>query len=769
MSTSAFSTIFWVFDQNFSLVFAGVLGHFLWQGCILACLAAMLESAIRHRGPRWGYTLHLVTLGLMLACLPWNYYWLTRSHDTNIVHTKTWLYDETNMSLSSVPHARKQENVPNQGAASTTTHLASNLDARETNAQITYAWFGDTPPSRYVLQSAAPWIVRFYVLGVALMLLRLSLGIAATGRWRRQARVVTDNEFLARFHALARRLGLRRTPIVSICHRVAVPMVVGIARPMVLLPLQLTSSLRVEQWEALLAHEFAHIRRWDPWFNFAQRIVETCFFYHPLVWYISGRASALREECCDDLVVQSGWHRLGYADALVRMAECRTASMGLRPTWSMVGLAAQGVHRSHFMARIMRLLDPSRGSASVGPLPVLGHAAPISIAVVGILMLLLFLSLPRQGWTNTEPSPAPTGTQAENDDKPSDRKRVPAAAGADAKPVAPRPQKNQGEAHSPKTNPNQEVDKKDSEKEKHQQRAVLIAKGLDYLKRTQSEQGTWPVFNQGDARVGATALAVLALLQEDQAVTSAPVQRALAYLRALEPRSTYTVALQTIVFCRADPRNSRPLILRNIRFFAESQATEGSGRGGWSYSLPRSQRADGSNTRFGLWALAEARAAGFSVDDAIWTEAANYWLNNQRTDGSWGYTTGANGTINMTLAGIAGVSACRDALRNSAKPGLSDLKMQASIQKGWLWMEKEFPRQDYWNSRKAWGYYGLHCLELAVFYSKTPRAAYWREECARTLVERVPLQGNWGGGLGEPDTIAISFGLLALEQNRKEK
>jgi beta-lactamase regulating signal transducer with metallopeptidase domain len=41
--------------------------------------------------------------------------------------------------------------------------------------------------------------------------------------------------------------------------------------------------MKPEMIEAVIAHELAHIRRFDLWVNLAQRITETLLFYHPAV------------------------------------------------------------------------------------------------------------------------------------------------------------------------------------------------------------------------------------------------------------------------------------------------------------------------------------------------------------------------------------------------------------------------------------------------------------------------------------------------------
>ncbi len=73
------------------------------------------------------------------------------------------------------------------------------------------------------------------------------------------------------------------------------------------------------QLAAILSHELAHIRRYDPVINFLQRIVEAFLFFHPITWWISHRVRLEREHCCDDIAAASVG-RLPYAAALLPRA-----------------------------------------------------------------------------------------------------------------------------------------------------------------------------------------------------------------------------------------------------------------------------------------------------------------------------------------------------------------------------------------------------------------------------------------------------------------
>ena len=152
------------------------------------------------------------------------------------------------------------------------------------------------------------------------MLLRLVVALWGGHRLRLASTPASDESLLGMVERHARRVGLRVTPAVGYCRRIGVPVVVGIIKPVILLPASLASGMAPGQLEAVLVHELAHIRRFDLAVNLLQRLAEATLFFHPAAWYVSRRVSVERENCCDDLVLSAGWRRVEYADALVRMA-----------------------------------------------------------------------------------------------------------------------------------------------------------------------------------------------------------------------------------------------------------------------------------------------------------------------------------------------------------------------------------------------------------------------------------------------------------------
>src|SRR5205823_6046707 len=91
--------------------------------------------------------------------------------------------------------------------------------------------------SNLAWQRWAPFAAGFYLAGVLLLLARLTIGLHGGRRLCRQAAPVTDSSLLALLDRQVQALGLRAAPVLAACQEIAVPTVVGILRPTILLPL----------------------------------------------------------------------------------------------------------------------------------------------------------------------------------------------------------------------------------------------------------------------------------------------------------------------------------------------------------------------------------------------------------------------------------------------------------------------------------------------------------------------------------------------------
>ena len=99
------------------------------------------------------------------------------------------------------------------------------------------------------------------------------------------------------------------------------PGLVGILRPVVLLPKGLLATLTPAERDGILAHEVIHFRRRDNLTAMLHMAVESLFWFWPLVWLIGARLVAERERACDEGVVAAGHDPETYAGGILKV--CR--------------------------------------------------------------------------------------------------------------------------------------------------------------------------------------------------------------------------------------------------------------------------------------------------------------------------------------------------------------------------------------------------------------------------------------------------------------
>jgi len=125
------------------------------------------------------------------------------------------------------------------------------------------------------------------------------------------------------------------------------PAVLGVFRPVLLLPEAITSRLMPAQLEAVFAHELCHVRRRDNLTAALHMIVEAIFWFHPIVWWLGARLVAERERACDEAVVQAGNEPQVYAEAILEVCKLYLESR----------LAcAAGVSGANLTARVERIM-----------------------------------------------------------------------------------------------------------------------------------------------------------------------------------------------------------------------------------------------------------------------------------------------------------------------------------------------------------------------------------------------------------------------------
>jgi len=244
------------------------------------------------------------------------------------------------------------------------------------------------------LAPLAPWALPVWLFGVLACSLRLVLA-GAHAVVLKQRSDPEDGPIAATVARLAAGIGLRRLVSVRISMRTDSPATLGLLRPVILLPPAVALGVTPQQFEALLAHELAHIRRHDYLINLLQMLVETLFFYHPAVWWASRRIRVERELCCDDIAVEACGDAVGYAQALTKVARMQISRPGL----------ALGATGGPFLQRIQRLLGVTTTSRP---------AYPLWVTVASLMMIFAVMFTGSYAQSTTPGTLAPAETEPDS-------------------------------------------------------------------------------------------------------------------------------------------------------------------------------------------------------------------------------------------------------------------------------------------------------------------------------------------------------------------
>lgn len=368
--------------EQFCTRLALTLGHFLWQGAAIGLLAWLAASLLRGRYEQFRYSVFLTCFLAMPAAAvvtsmlidvpkpvrPSSHNRVAEGESPKLPEAASPVTAEVATPAQSTS---RQIAPPTPQLPITKRPLQAASPAPAIVARESEFALEPTSPSalplpepaettRLAEQNAASttgfafWLSLAYGLGVVVMLLRLSFGLRSGSKLRSLASPVEQPELLA---CLARQLDqirLRSRPALAWCGQVAVPTVIGVFRPVILLPAGFATGLTPRQLEALLAHELVHIRRWDPAVNILQRLIEAAFFFHPAVWLLSKQIRNERENCTDDAVVRLGFPSVEYAKALLHAAEL--AVFGRTPEADLIAVQA-GESPSQLTRRVRRLLN----------------------------------------------------------------------------------------------------------------------------------------------------------------------------------------------------------------------------------------------------------------------------------------------------------------------------------------------------------------------------------------------------------------------------
>ena len=345
-----------------------VLLHSLWLATLIYIGLVVLLSSLRIRSASVRYNLAMLAL-LAVPCL--SILAANNNVYTSLTQTISSIRERTSNSNASVSAELNQ-----RGSGSVATDNTSNLPLGRAPFRIEEAAKVPAVASPDVFFHVSRLVGAIWLIGASCMLLRLGRSHYLVQRIITAAVDPIPDELQASFQKLSQRTLPWQKATLRLSGSVLGPMVYGVIYPVVLLPTSMITGISPDSIRAILAHELAHIRRWDLVLGYVDRLIEAFFFYHPAIWRMLRLVRREREVACDEFAAATIGHRLKVATALVDAMETL-----VKPT-PKVGMAAGD---GCLEERVERLVDPQARSSTglIGA----NLLASIFYGVVGLTLL----------------------------------------------------------------------------------------------------------------------------------------------------------------------------------------------------------------------------------------------------------------------------------------------------------------------------------------------------------------------------------------------
>ncbi len=395
-----------------------LLVHSLWQLTLIGLVAGAFVALLRKHSSHSRYGILTGALLVMVASPVLTWCVLPSVSDSRANLATESLPDSANVQRTTDDHALPMATaviaVP---PANVVPNPASKADALTSAVPSDAAGSTVAHISRTLDRALRPWlsaIVSGWCIGVLLFSVRPVWGLICVRRLLSTGVSSAGPSAERLLHRLCERMRIRQRVTILASSVVRSPVVVGCVRSVILVPVSLLASIPAGQLEAILAHELAHVRRWDYLVNLFHSLIETFFFYHPVVWWLSNRIRTERENCCDDVVVAVLGNRIEYGRALLAVEEFRGAA---------ASRLAMGLRDGSLIARVRRLMAQDGRENPRSPVSVVAA----TLLVLGILITLFWPTTQTRAQEGREPNasvvtqdnkaPADEETKTANDQK----------------------------------------------------------------------------------------------------------------------------------------------------------------------------------------------------------------------------------------------------------------------------------------------------------------------------------------------------------------
>ena len=188
--------------------------------------------------------------------------------------------------------------------------------AAEQSSRFIWDWNGhsEVRTARSIAPGAKTAILTIWQMAFLWQLIRFGRSLSWVRRLRREAEPVSPG-----LASMAETIWPRRFVVLQ-STTIDDPVTIGMVAPAIFLPAKLVPSLSTADLEAVFAHEYGHICRYDFAVHLVCRITTLPIAWHPGIQYLMSKISQTRELACDEYATTRLGRRTAYARTLLRLA-----------------------------------------------------------------------------------------------------------------------------------------------------------------------------------------------------------------------------------------------------------------------------------------------------------------------------------------------------------------------------------------------------------------------------------------------------------------
>jgi HEAT repeat protein/beta-lactamase regulating signal transducer with metallopeptidase domain len=157
-----------------------------------------------------------------------------------------------------------------------------------------------------LLRAAVAAALAVWLVGAVWLAVRWYHGLRLVAALRKAARPCEEAILAGPLRQVRLILGVERLPPIAVSGEVDRPVLIGLFRPLVILPEDLPHTLRGAELADILVHECAHAVCRHQVVGLLQRSARTLFWPHPLLHRLNRELARACEEVCDNYVLRRG-------------------------------------------------------------------------------------------------------------------------------------------------------------------------------------------------------------------------------------------------------------------------------------------------------------------------------------------------------------------------------------------------------------------------------------------------------------------------------